>query len=179
MSEQYDSFVRLVRRRAVSIRGFHVRSKRLVAEFRFEPGVEYELRRIGAAEPYGLSPEEINRAIQRASASMSLAPKVQEQTRIEVKEIPVGHRLRITHAPVEGTERYTEILMKIGPNKFILIDHDRGSLDCGSEVKLHTDLTLGQTTELDLYGGGTYSMENITALALILPNRLFTALMDD
>ena len=179
MNERYDSFVRLVRRRAVSIRGFHVRSKRLMAEFRFEPGIEYELRRTGAAEPYELPPEEIDRAIRQASASLSLAPKIQERTSIELAAVPTGHRLRITHAPVEGTESYTEALMKIGPKKFILIDHDRGSLDCGSEVKLHTDLTLGQSTELDLYGGSTYSIENITALALILPNRLFTALMDD
>lgn len=102
------------------------------------------------AENYEVSKSVLNELIQESIDKISLGPKIEEEFKILPKELTLGQHIKLFTD--DGNGIAIEEFIFIGDNRFILINHERGSLLVNDELRnLTSPWNIGGYVDFEVY----------------------------
>lgn len=102
------------------------------------------------AKKYEVSKNILNELIQESIDKISLGPKIEEEFKVLPKDLVLGQHIKLFTDDGNGVA--IEELIFIGDNRFILINHERGSLLINDELKnLTSPWNIGGYVDFEVY----------------------------
>ncbi len=176
MAENVENLIKHIQKKLVKKVTFDIGSELKGKNIKLTNKEYIEIER--EAQKYEISKSRLNELIQESIDKISLGPRIEEEFKILPSNLDLGQHIKLYTD--DGNGLAIEELIFIGDNRFILIDHERGSLLINDELKNmtspwnisgHVDFEVYRDGEKVIHEGkySIYRTRKLTKIQLLFP----------